>query len=126
MELTREHPGKKIYVRAVGPGGITIAEDTYAGSVILSPETVDPDWPVESVADVSEETLQPIFDLSPEVVILGTGQTQRFLEPALMMNFHRQAIGIEIMNTQAACRTFNVLVMENRKVVAALLPPGAD
>lgn len=126
MELTREHPGKKIYVRAVGPGGITVAEKTYPGSLILSSESVDSDWPVETVADVSEDTLQPVFDLSPEVVILGTGRTQRFLEPALMMTFHTQSIGIEIMTTEAACRTFNVLVMENRKVVAALLPPGAD
>lgn len=123
MELTREHPGDKVYVRAVGASGITIAEVTYDTSLILSPDTVDTDWPVDSLEDVSEEALQPVLGLDPEVVIIGTGKEQRFLEPSLMMLFHRDGIGVEVMSTRAACRTFNVLVMEERKVVAALMSP---
>lgn len=123
MELSREHPGDKVYVRAVGAEGITVAEHTYDTPLILSPESVDADWPVKSVEDVSEEALRPVLGLNPEVVIIGTGKQQRFLEPAIMMLFHRDGIGIEVMSTKAACRTFNILVMEERKVVAALMPP---
>jgi uncharacterized protein len=53
---------------------------------------------------------------------MGTGERQVFLAPELLMVFYRQSVGIEVMNTQAACRTFNVLVSEDRNVVAALMP----
>lgn len=126
MELTRQHPGDKVYVRKVGAGGITVAEDTYQTSLILSPETVDANWPVKTVEDVSEDALEPLLGLKPEVVIIGTGKAQRFLDPGLTMMFYRNGIGIEVMDTRAACRTFNILVMEERRVVAALMPPEAQ
>lgn len=126
MELTRQHPGEKVYVRAVSAAGITVAEDTYASPVILSPDSVEADWQVGSVEDLSEDALQTVLGLRPELVIIGTGASQRFLEPELMMLFHRSGVGIEVMDTRAACRTFNILVMEERRVVAALIPPESD
>ncbi len=126
MELTRQHPGEKVYVRAVSAAGITVAEETYASPVILSPDSVEADWQVGSVEDVSEDALQAVLGLRPELVIIGTGASQRFLEPELMMLFHRNGVGIEVMDTRAACRTFNILVMEERRVVAALIPPESD
>jgi len=125
MDLTRQHPGDKVYVRKVGAGGITVADATYQTSLILSPETVDANWPVKTVEDVSEEALKPLLGLKPEVVLIGTGKAQRFLDPGLTMMFYRNGIGIEVMDTRAACRTFNILVMEERRVVAALMPPEA-
>ncbi|MDX1555119.1 MAG: Mth938-like domain-containing protein [Xanthomonadales bacterium] len=125
MDLTRQHPGDKVFVRAVGIAGITVAEETHSNSVILAPDSVLPGWAARKPEDITAETLEPVLGLDPEVVIIGTGAQQRFLAPELMMFFHERGIGIEIMNTQAACRTFNVLVMEERRVVAALLPPGA-
>lgn len=125
MELTRHHAGGKVHVRAVDESGITVADQTYRGSVILSPEAVKPDWPVERLSDISEEALQHLLALSPEIVIIGTGKAQHFLAPHQMMVFHGAGIGIEVMNTRAACRTFNVLVMEERRVVAALMPPDS-
>ena len=77
---------------------------------------------VDSVDDISEETLQIIFDMQPELVLIGCGDTQVFLPPAIQALFFRRNIGFEVMITDAACRTFNVLVSEGRKVVAALLP----
>lgn len=126
MELTREHPGDKVYVRAVSAAGITVADNTYESPVILSPDAVEADWQVGSVEDVSEDAIQAVLGLRPELVIIGTGASQRFLEPELMMLFHRNGVGIEVMDTRAACRTFNILVMEERRVVAALIPPGSD
>lgn len=125
MELNRQHPGDKVFVRALGEQGITVGEETYAGPVILSPNEVKTPWPVESIGELSQEQLEPVLDLRPEVVLIGTGAKQVFLDPELMMVFHRQGIGIEVMDTRAACRTFNILVVEERRVVAALLPPGA-
>ena len=81
-----------------------------------------PEWGVKSVADINEESLQVIFDLQPEVILLGTGGTQLFLPPAIQVHFFRRNFGFEVMTTDAACRTFNVLVAEGRHVVAALMP----
>ena len=66
--------------------------------------------------------LLSIFEMKPEVVLLGTGAKQVFLPPQLMMQFYNKGIGIEVMTTDAACRTFNVLVSEGRNVLAALMP----
>jgi uncharacterized protein len=63
-----------------------------------------------------------IFDLQPEVILLGTGVTQVFLPPAIQVHFFQRNYGFEVMTTDAACRTFNVLVAEGRHVVAALMP----
>lgn len=126
MDLTRQHPGDKVFVRAVGSAGVTVAGQTYTTAVILTPDSVHADWPVDSTADISAQTLETVVGLDPELVIIGTGAEQRFLEPDVMMVFHERGIGIEIMNTQAACRTFNLLVMEERRVVAAMLPPGSS
>ena len=125
MDLTRQHPGDRTYVRAVGERGITVAGETYTASVILSPESVHPDWPVAVPADLTESALEAVLGLQPEVVILGTGKVQRFPDAALTLKFYQQGIGIEVMDTRAACRTFNILVMEERRVVAALMPPDA-
>lgn len=123
MELTRQNPGDKIFVRAVDSSGITVGEKTYDMSLVLSPESVDTGWAVNRPDEVTEGSLQPILEMNPELVIVGTGKAQRFLDPPVLMLFHRAGIGIEVMDTRAACRTFNILVMEERRVVAALLPP---
>ena len=123
MELSRQQSSGKLYIRAVGADGISIGDTSYAESLIVSPERVEPNWPVTSVSEISEQNLQAVLAFEPELVLIGTGRTQRFLDPAIAMVFHSRGVGIEVMTTAAACRTFNVLVMEERRVVAALLPP---
>jgi uncharacterized protein len=77
---------------------------------------------VQSFDQLTAAQLQPIFALQPDVVLIGTGTRQRFLSGALMVAFFNRGIGTETMTTHAACRTFNILVAEHRRVVAALLP----
>ena len=81
-----------------------------------------PEWDVKSIDDINEEKLQVIFDLQPEVILLGTGVTQLFLPPTIQVHFFQRNFGFEVMTTDAACRTFNVLAAEGRHVVAALMP----
>lgn len=122
MELTLHTPENHCYVQSLTNNGFRINNMDYTGAVIVSAFQIIPSWPAESVAALTEELLLPVFDLEPEVVILGTGPDQHFPEPALMMSFYRRGIGVEAMTTQAACRTFNVLMSEGRKAVAAMLP----
>jgi uncharacterized protein len=82
-------------------------------------------WLATALADLSAEHFDRAAACGPEVVIFGSGARLRFLPPALLRGLHAQRIGVETMDTAAACRTYNVLVAEGRKVLAALLiePP---
>jgi len=125
MELNLERPGDHLFIRSVSDKGIHIADRLYPGPLVLSAQELVSPWPVERIEDLDEQSLAPVFRLQPEVVLVGTGPAQNFPSPELMMCFYRRQVGVEFMSTPAACRTFNVLVSENRNVVAALLPPGA-
>ena len=121
MDLTLHKPGDHNFIRSTGPEGITVTETLYRDSLVLSADDLLADWPVHSMADLDEERIRPVIEMNPEVVILGTGREQAFPPPRLAMKFYEKGIGLEAMTTEAACRTFNVLVSENRKVVAALI-----
>ncbi len=122
MDLTLDAPGDHLFIHAVNEQGIRVNDTVLSVPFILSSQQLIPKWDVESIADINEHTLQAVFDLNPEVVLIGTGKMQVFLPPETQMLFYRRNIGFEVMTTDAACRTFNVLVSEGRKIVAALLP----
>ncbi len=121
MELTLHKPGDHHFVRSCNAEGITITDTLYRSSLVVSADALVADWPVRSVEDLDGERLQAVFELAPEVVILGTGARQVFPPPRLLMQFYERGIGIEAMTTEAACRTFNVLMSENRNAAAALI-----
>jgi uncharacterized protein len=123
MDLTLQKPGNHLFIRSVSAVGIQVVDRTVRGPVILSASELLTDWGVSHCDELSEERLEPVFALRPEIVLLGTGSTQVFPPAEIMMCFHRRGIGVEVMTTAAACRTFNVLVSDRRNVVAALLPP---
>jgi uncharacterized protein len=125
MDLTHQPPGSLNHIQSVTDSAIKVAGETYATAVILSADTLISDWPVHTASDIQAEHLEMLLKMEPEVVLIGTGKKQIFLNPELLMTLYRQGSGVEMMTTQAACRTFNVLISDNRKVVAALLPPGA-
>ncbi|MBT8048126.1 MAG: Xcc1710-like domain-containing protein [Xanthomonadales bacterium] len=121
MDLNLEQPGDHLFIRSFSNEGIQVVDDVYVSSIILSARQVVADWPVSSVEQITAERLKAVLELDPEVVLIGTGTRQAFLPPELMMFFYSRNIGIEAMTTDAACRTFNVLVSESRRVVAALI-----
>ena len=101
---------------------IVVGDQHYAASLILTPTELRADWPPQTVAGLQTEHLKAIIDLQPDVVILGTGERQVFPSADLIGAFLEQGIGIEVMDTRAACRTYNVLVSEDRNALAALMP----
>jgi uncharacterized protein len=121
MDLTLHKPGDHHFIRSVGPEGITVTDTLYTSSLVLSADELLPDWPVRSVAELTEAQLEAALEMGPEIVILGTGRKQAFPPPKVMLMFYEKGIGFEAMTTEAACRTFNVLLSENRKAVAALI-----
>ncbi len=121
MDLTLQRPSAHHYIHSVSADGIRVVNQLCTGSIIVSANRLITDWPVTTVGEITADHIGQILDLEPEIVLLGTGQRQIFLEPELLMHFYEQPVGVEIMSTRAACATFNILVSESRNVVAALV-----
>lgn len=109
------------FIRAYEADEIRLATQTLRSNCLIAPEQVIEHWTNSTVATLSSADLQAIFALKPEVVILGTGMRQQFPATAIRAAFLAREIGFEVMDIGAACRTFNVLLSEDRRVVAALL-----
>jgi uncharacterized protein len=122
VEFNLEVPQNQFFIRSVSAAGIRVDQQVFDCPFIISAKRIVPRWNVESVDDIDEESLQAIFDLEPEVILIGTGDEQVFLPPSTQAHFFRRNFGFEVMTTDAACRTFNVLAAEGRQVVAALIP----
>ena len=122
MQLTRDTTAANI-IRAWEPGRIRVAERWIAGHVIVTPNRIVENWRVETPASLRIENLSDATAEAPEIVLLGTGATQRFLHPRILAPLTDARVGVETMDTRAACRTFNILVAEGRRVAAALVIP---
>jgi uncharacterized protein len=106
--------------------GVEINAQHFGGSLIVLPETPPRPWDVQRFEDLSEAHFSLIEQDQPDVVILGTGARQRFVHPRLLAPFAARRVGVECMDNKAACRTYNILMGEGRKVTLALiLGPGA-
>ena len=122
MDLTL-HPGEGLYqIRAVSAEGIQVNNTVYSEALIVSAETLIDDWPVRTAEQFSEEILQPLLELKPDLLLIGTGSRHQFLDQKLSWLLLSAGIGVEVMTTAAACRTFNIVMSEGRNAVAALLP----
>ena len=97
-----------------------VNQERHASSLIVTRERVLP-WRATSFAALSEEDFAPLAALGLEIVLLGTGPRLRFPQPALTRPLLEARVGLEVMDLQAACRTYNILVVEERRVAAALL-----
>jgi uncharacterized protein len=108
-------------IRSYGPGQVRIRDDLYHASLIVTPTKIISDWPPQSFDDLAASYLEALVVLEPELVVLGTGKYLRFPAPAVTSVLIDAKVGFEVMDTGAACRTYNILMSEGRKVVAALL-----
>ncbi|HUF73080.1 MAG TPA: MTH938/NDUFAF3 family protein [Gammaproteobacteria bacterium] len=120
MQFSREESTRNL-IRAWEPGRIRIGERWLTGNLIVSAETIVSDWTLRDRGRITVEDLMPALELGPEVVIVGAGLAAVSPDFDLMRELAELAVGLEYMQTQAACRTYNVLVHEGRRVAAALI-----
>lgn len=111
-------------VTAYGAGYIDINRVRHTGSVILTPEGPPQAWDAGSFEELGPAHFAAVLACQPELVLIGTGPTQRFAAPLVTLPLVQARVGFEIMDTAAACRTFNILVAEGRRVVGAFLDAG--
>jgi uncharacterized protein len=123
MKFTQHAPGGLHLIRNYGKDFVLVGEGEIRTSCIIGATELIRDWQPRDVASLTLEHLAPLFERKPEVVVLSTGERQQFPPAALRAEFASRRIGIEVMEVGAACRTYNVLVSEERKVFAAILLP---
>jgi uncharacterized protein len=121
MKFTLDRPATRHLVRGYSPGALRIGEQEYSRSVIVSATTLITDWRPQRMDELTAADLEPVLALQPEVLLLGSGVRQVFPPHDLLARLYAARIGFEVMDTGAACRTYNVLVGEGREVAAALL-----
>jgi uncharacterized protein len=121
MKFTLDRPGTLHVVRGYAPGQLRIGELEYSRSVIVSATTLIDDWRPQHIGELTTADLEPALALKPQVLLLGSGVRQVFPSPELLAQLYAARIGFEVMDTGAACRTYNVLVGEGREVAAALI-----
>jgi uncharacterized protein len=121
MKLTLDANTRVTLIRSYTNGELRVGEQVFHRSCILTPDRVIPDWRPTQVEDLLESDLQVLFEQKPELVLLGTGSRLQFPPVTIRGAFARAGVALETMDFGAACRTFNVLVQEERKVCAALL-----
>ncbi|MBI3283975.1 MAG: Mth938-like domain-containing protein [Burkholderiales bacterium] len=108
-------------VTAYDADSVEFNAKTYQHSLMVLPEIAPVDWPVRRFEQLSAAHFAQIAGYSPDVVILGTGSKQQFVHPRLVQQLTSLRIGVECMDNQAACRTYNILMAEGRKVALALI-----
>ena len=119
LKFTRELSARLV-VRSVSETAIRINDEEYSESVALTADDVLGAWPGTSIAELTVADFATVFETKPEIVLLGTGTSNVFPPRELTFAFARKGVGLEVMDTAAAARTFNVLANESRRVTAVL------
>lgn len=123
MELTEHRGGNHHVVREVSQHAVRIDQTTYYNSLVLGARYLKADWPIGSLGELNKELLDPLLRPEPELVVIGAGQAHQILDLEIQRLFIAQGIGIECMTLAAAARTFNILMSENRRALAAFILP---
>jgi uncharacterized protein len=119
LKFTRELSARLV-IRNVSESTIRVNDADYSESIVLTPDDQLTIWSDKPIADLTDADFDSVFDTKPEIVLLGTGASNVFPPRELTFAFARKGIGLEVMDTPAAARTFNVLANEGRRVAAIL------
>ncbi|MDH3631922.1 MAG: Mth938-like domain-containing protein [Gammaproteobacteria bacterium] len=121
MPLAEDIITSRHRITAYDADTISVNDDIYRQSLVMTADSILCPWPVSSLQHLNPENLAPIFESKPTVVLLGTGERQMFPDAKIFALFGEQGIGLEVMDNGALCRTFNILVAEDRDVTAAII-----
>lgn len=120
MKFTAES-AKGNVIRSYNPGELHLEDEIIRQHVIIAQDQIIKNWSPAALHEFSIADFAQALDLEPEIILLGTGQKQLFPPIAVLTELMQGGVAIEVMSTNAACRTYNVLVGENRAAIAALL-----
>jgi uncharacterized protein len=121
MSLNLDENSATYQIRAYQPGLIQVNDQMFARSIIITPDKLINTWAPQSIDELTREDLADVIALRPSILLIGTGHNLQFPDLKIYGDLINYGIGVEIMNTHAACRTYNVLTSEGRSVAAALI-----
>jgi uncharacterized protein len=121
MKLQSQSGHGQNAITAYGKGQISVNGNPLTTSFIVTPSTLVTEWPPQSIDTLSEADIEAIAALNCKIILLGTGLRQRFPAAALLRPLIQRQIGVEVMDSLAACRTYNILMAEGREVAAAII-----
>ncbi|MDI1361458.1 Mth938-like domain-containing protein [Methylotenera sp.] len=121
MKLHLTNSDGNYLITGYGQGWVDINRQRYSNNLILLPNQLIENWHVLSFDNIQANDFEKIVELKPDVVLLGTGASHKFIHPKLTTALTRVGISLESMSTDAACRTYNILMSEGRNVLAALI-----
>lgn len=118
LDSSSTHP---YHINSYTQGLIVIGDEHFTSSLIITPSIMINNWAPKTFQDIATHHLNQIMQLKPEIILLGTGAKQHFLSSEISLSISELNIGFEVMDTGAACRSYNILLQEDRHVAAALL-----
>ena len=121
MKLHLDPQTAKNAITGYGEGYVMVNRRRFEHSLVVLPERLLLDWPPSRFEELAPEHLAALAGLDREIILLGTGARLRFPRPEIMQALVQSGVGVEVMDVQAACRTYNILLAEERRVAAALL-----
>lgn len=121
MDISLDWPASSYYVKSYRPGRLRLNTATVEHSIILFEQTLLQDWAPQHFAELTAADLDPIIALSPEIVLLGTGEQHHFPPLVIRQAAAKAKLVLDHMSTEAACRTYNILAAEGRAVLLAAI-----
>ena len=121
MKFEQDNAAGRNTFTGYGEGYVEVNRQRHAASVVVGADRLITDWPAKSIEGLTADHFAAVVAMRPEIVLLGTGARFAFPAPALLAPLRQAGIGVEVMDTPAACRTYNILLGEGRNVVAALV-----
>ena len=121
MDFTQDIADARYIITGYTSECVLVNNEPYNKSLIIAPDTLIPSWEIDDVSQLNKNNLRQIIQQRPEIVLIGTGEELVLPEPKMIAYFAQHQIGLETMNTQAACRTYGILAAEKRKVMAGII-----
>ena len=125
MKMVLDDAGDLNVISAYGPGKVRIREQEHATGLLVLPRSIRREGIARNIAELGPATLAPVLESGAGILILGTGEQQRFPAPGSLSCLMEARIGFEVMDNAAACRTFNILLAEGREAALLLLDDPA-
>lgn len=121
LKLHLQNAGNLYQITGCGADYVAVNGIRHSASIVVTPTELDPNWPVGSCETLTDTAIASLLRYAPELILIGTGARFRFPATAVLRPLIDANVGYEIMDTGAACRTYNILMAEGRKVVAAVI-----
>ena len=126
MKLTDDKIAGINLIRSYAAGEVRIGDATIRTSCLVQVDRLITDWRPQTITELSLADLDVVLEMKPELIVIGSGPRQQFPEPEILGAVLSRGVGCEVMDTGAACRTYNILASEGRTVVAALMLKNSD